>query len=412
MYASRSSRKATSALVVRRIARAEHLEFVRRAAADGESARGEPARGEPAVRDSGGGGSGAVSFLQCPSWGSVKSGWDSESLGWFDGARLVGAALVLYRRLPRSRRCLAYLPEGPIIDWYGERTGVELVDWLRPLVAQLHRRGAFTVKIGPKVVGRTWSAATLKQAIADGVHARLRDVPADQVDPRADELSARLRSLGWRRTDRRGAGFSDFQPRYLFRLPLHGLDEEQIRAGLNQQWRRNIKLAERSGVQVECVGASWLPEFHRLYVETAARDGFTPRPLQYFQQMFDVFDAEDPERIRLYIARRGNEALAAATMVRVGTYAWYSYGASANEGREYRPSNAMQWRMIRDCMADGMSVYDLRGIGDALDPADHLFGLLRFKAGLGGEAVEYLGEWDYPINRLLHRAFQLYLARR
>ncbi len=388
---------------MRPLGRAAHLDFVNAVAAEGTTAAGEVAAG----------GSG-VSFLQCPSWGAVKSDWDAESLGWYQGTRLVGTGLVLYRWLPRGRRCLAYLPEGPSIDWFGERTGIGLADWLGPLVEEARRRGAFAVKLGPKVISRSWQAATLKRAMADGEHRRLGDVPADYVDPRADELTRRLRALGWRRAERRGSGggFSDFQPRYHFRLPLAGRDEKQISAGFNQQWRRNIRLSQRAGVHVACVGHGWLPEFHRLYVETAARDRFTPRPLEYFQRMFDLFYEEDPERIRLYIARRGNEALAAATMVRVGSYAWYSYGASADLGREYRPSNALQWRMIQDCITDGMSVYDLRGIGDSLDPADHLHGLLRFKVGLGGEAVEYLGEWDFPINPLLYRAFQLYLARR
>jgi lipid II:glycine glycyltransferase (peptidoglycan interpeptide bridge formation enzyme) len=386
---------------VRPLEGAAHLEFVRGAG----SGSGHPADG--AAENA------AVSFLQCPSWGAVKSGWGSESLGWFRGPRLVGAATVLYRWLPRVRRCLAYLPEGPVIDWFGgERTGTEIGHWLKPIVEFLRGRGAFTVKMGPKVVSRTWSAATLKRAMADGGYRRLGDVPADYVDARAEELSRQLRALGWRRTDRDGDGFSDFQPRYLFRLPLQGRGEQELSAAFSQQWRRNIRLAERAGVQVERTGGSGLPEFHRLYLQTAARDGFTPRPLEYFQRMFDAFDAEDPERIRLYIARRDGEALAAATMVRVGSYAWYSYGASADEGRGARPSNALQWRMIRDCLSDGMSAYDLRGISDTLDPEHHLYGLLRFKAGLGGEAVEYLGEWDYPLNPLLHRAFQLYLARR
>ncbi len=385
---------------MRPLGRAAHLEFVNKAAVDWSG-----------VED----GIGAVSFLQTPSWASVKAGWDAESLGWYRGEQLLGAGLVLYRWLPRVRRCLAYLPEGPVIDWFGEHAETELEDWLNPLVAELRRRGAFAIKLGPKVVSRTWSAATLRQAMGEGTRGqrRLGDVAADYVDPRADELSRQLRALGWRRAKLGGGdGFTDFQPRYLYRLPLAGRDEEQILAGFNQQWRRNIRLAQRAGVHVACVGSGWLPEFHRLYLETAARDRFTPRPLEYFQRMFDAFDEEDPERIRLYIARHGNEALAAATMVRVGSYAWYSYGASADQGREYRPSNALQWRMIQDCIADGMRVYDLRGISDTLDPEHHLFGLLRFKAGLGGEAVEYLGEWDYPINAALYRAFQLYLARR
>ncbi|MBS2964788.1 peptidoglycan bridge formation glycyltransferase FemA/FemB family protein [Actinocrinis puniceicyclus] len=381
-------------MVIRPLDRDEHLKFVRGAATFAHDAGS------------------AVSFLQCPSWGAVKSGWDAESLGWFRGGDLVGAGLVLYRWLPRVRRCLAYLPEGPVIDWFGERTGLGLEQWLGPLVGELRRRGAFAVKLGPKVVARTWSCATVKRAMASGRCRRLGEVPADGADSRADELSHRLRSLGWRRTERDGDGFADFQPRYLFRLPLLGRDRHEVSAAFSQQWRRNIRLAERAGVRVERAREADLPEFHRLYLQTAERDRFIPRPLEYFQRMFGALNAEEPERIRLYVARRGDTALAAATMVRVGTYAWYSYGASADAGREHRPSNALQWRMIEDCLTDGVSVYDLRGIASTLDPAHHLHGLLRFKVGLGGEAVEYLGEWDFPVNPVLYRAFQLYLARR
>src|SRR5512141_2991988 len=49
-----------------------------------------------------------ASFLQTPAWATVKSEWRAESLGWFDGGTLVGAGLVLYRKLPRLARYLAY----------------------------------------------------------------------------------------------------------------------------------------------------------------------------------------------------------------------------------------------------------------------------------------------------------------
>jgi len=356
--------------------------------------------------------SGAVSFLQCPAWGDLKEGWRSESVGWFNGSELVGTALVLYRALPRTRHCLAYVPEGPLIDWYGERTSYPLGDWLLPFAAYLRGRGAFTAKIGPRIVTRTWSADTIKRAVADGGHNRLGDIPADTCDPRAEHLLDELRALGWHRPRGGAEGCRDFQPRYHYRLALSGRDEGQLLAGFNQQWRRNIRVAERALVDVVRAGAGELPEFHRLYLETAVRDGFTPRPLEHFQRMFRVFAREDADRIRLYLARRDGRALAAATVVRLGPYAWCSHGASAAEGREARPSNALHWRIVRDCLSDGMRVYDLRGIGDTLDPAHHLFGLLRFKTGLGGEAVEYPGEWDLPINGALHRAFQVYLARR
>ncbi|MDR3034565.1 MAG: peptidoglycan bridge formation glycyltransferase FemA/FemB family protein, partial [Kitasatospora sp.] len=47
-----------------------------------------------------------------------------------------------------------------------------------------------------------------------------------------------------------------------------------------------------------------------------------------------------------------------------------------------------------------------------LDEEDHLFGLIQFKVGTGGQAAEYLGEWDYPLNKLLHKALDLYMSRR
>ena len=128
--------------------------------------------------------------------------------------------------------------------------------------------------------------------------------------------------------------------------------------------------------------------------------------------MVDALGAEDPDRIRLYAAHHEGDLVAATIWVRVGTHTWYSYGASTTHKREVRGSNAIQWQMIRDALASDADVYDLRGITDTLDPDDSHVGLIQFKVGTGGEAVEYAGEWDLPLNRLLYKAFDLYMSRR
>lgn len=100
-------------LCVRSISRDEHLAFV---------------AGRP-----------SVSHLQIPSWGDVKPDWRAESLGWTDGTgALVGAGLVLLRPLPRLRRYLAYLPEGPVVDWHAPDLAER---WLAPMLAHLRERG-------------------------------------------------------------------------------------------------------------------------------------------------------------------------------------------------------------------------------------------------------------------------------
>ncbi|SDV02335.1 Lipid II:glycine glycyltransferase (Peptidoglycan interpeptide bridge formation enzyme) [Microlunatus sagamiharensis] len=353
----------------------------------------------------------SVSFLQTPAWGEVKSEWKAESVGWFDDldpeGPPVGAGLVLYRQLPRLKKYLAYLPEGPNIDWLGGNVH----SWLVPLAGHLKKAGAFGIRIGPPVVSRRWGADTVKRAIADERITRLSEAVPDEVQHRASALRQALRDLGWHPPSE-DEGFAAGQPRFVFQLPLDGETPESLLAGMNQLWRRNIKKADKAGVVVTEGGRGDLAAFHPLYVETAERDRFTPRPLAYFETMWDALRAEDDDRIRLYLAHHEGDLVAATTWVRVGQHAWYSYGASSTAKRDVRGSNAVQWRMVRDALEAGASVYDLRGITEGLEADDPHLGLIQFKVGTGGQAVELLGEWDLPLNPLLYRAFDVYMRRR
>ncbi|MGI8899797.1 MAG: lipid II:glycine glycyltransferase FemX [Nocardioides sp.] len=390
----------SSSLAVRTITPVEHLDFLRTQR--------------------------SASFLQTPAWGAVKSEWRRESLGWFDQDRLVGVGLVLYRQLPKVRRYLAYLPEGPVIDWSSDN----VADWLTPMTRHLRAAGAFGVRMGPPVITRRWSAEAVKGGVADESIMRLGDVPPTERSRDGARVVSQLQELGWRPQSVEG-GFAAGQPQLNFQIPLRhreagpdapdgqaGLQpgehrsEDEVLAGMNQQWRRNIKKAAKEGVEVGRGDEQDLKAFHDLYVHTAGRDHFTPRPLAYFQAMFGALSAEEPDRITLFLARHDGDLVAATILIRVGGHTWYSYGASSTEKRDVRGSNAVQWAMITDALASGADVYDLRGITDTLDPEDPHVGLIQFKVGTGGEAVEYAGEWDLPLSPFIYKAFALYMARR
>ncbi|SDS88446.1 vancomycin resistance protein VanK [Nocardioides scoriae] len=397
------SPSSTSVLTVRTLGPGEHRAFV-----DDLASRG-----------------GSASFLQTPGWAAVKPDWRPESIGWFDGDRLVGAGLVLYRQLPKVRRYLAYLPEGPVLDWDAAVEGGRLQAVLDPMVEHLRRQGAFGIRMGPPVVTRRWSAAQVKDGIADASVTSLTSLPPTEQHPTGTRLTEQLRALGWRPQAVEG-GFAAGQPQYNFQVPLADasgtpLAEDDVLRGMNQLWRRNIKKAAKLGVEVRCVpGAATLdPEleqaladFHALYVHTAERDHFTPRPLAYFRTMVTALGADDPDRIRLYLAHHEGDLVAATIWIRVGSHAWYSYGASSTDKREVRGSNAVQWQMVRDALAAGARVYDLRGITDTLTADDSHVGLIQFKVGTGGEAVELAGEWDLPLSKPIYAAFDLYMRRR
>ncbi|MGW1215229.1 lipid II:glycine glycyltransferase FemX [Streptomyces sp. NPDC002499] len=386
-YSETARTPAGANLTVRPISAADHLAFVR------------------AQR--------SVSFLQTPAWGRVKTEWRSESLGWHDRGRLVGAGLVLHRPVPRlDRYTLAYLPEGPVIDWTGE-----IDTWLDPLAAYLKAHGAFAIRLGPPVRTNTWGAAQVKEGMADPGIGRLTEMSGDWADPVGARVADRLRDAGWLPQSPED-GFGVGHPQFKYEIPLAGRSEDDVLKGMNQLWRRNIKKAAKEGVKVTVGGTIGgtlgrdLKAFHDLYVHTAERDRFTPRPLRYFETMFQALSTEDPDRIKLYLAHHQGDLVAATVLVRVGGHAWYSYGASSTEKREVRGSNACQWVMIRDSLAAGCDVYDLRGITPTLDADDPHVGLIQFKVGTGGRAVRYVGEWDLPLRPMVYRAFDLYMRRR
>ncbi len=349
----------------------------------------------------------SASFLQTPAWGEVKAEWRSESLGWFEDDRMVGAALVLHRAIPRLGRTLAYLPEGPCLDWSSPRLGESLT----ALRDHLRSKQAFAVRLGPPVATHRWHAGTIKDAIADARVTRFDGAPPDVAEHSGVAVVEQLRDLGFRPLGSDG-GFSAGQPDYVFQVPLAGRSEQDVLAGMNQLWRRNIKKTARNGVGGRRGDRADVPAFHRIYVETAERDRYTPRGREYFERMWDKLSAEDPERIRLHLAEHEGEVLASSIWIRVGGHAWYAYGASTTAKRELQASTAIQWQMIRDSIGAGARTHDLRGITNTLAEGDPHIGLIRYKVGTGGEAVRLAGEWDLPLNPLLYKAFQLYLKRR
>ncbi|WP_437441610.1 lipid II:glycine glycyltransferase FemX [Streptomyces cavourensis] len=356
-------------------------------------------------------------FLQCPSWADVKEGWRALLLGWGpdpEAGELTGVAMVLLRQFPGTRKYFAYLPEGPVADWRDP----DVDRWLGPLLEHLRRAGAFAVRIGPSPAYRRWDAALLKPLTGPG--RRLGDVLASEVDPLGTAVAERLRARGWSRCGGDGTGDDgggDAQPRYVFHVPLAGRTTDDLWSGLNQEWRRNVRRAQKEGVEVVVGSAADLPEFCRLLAVTERRDGFRlGRSLAYYERQYTALNAEEPGRMKLYLARHQGEVLAAHTLITVGRRAWYQTGASADHRREVRPSNALQWRMLQDAHALGADMYDMRGVPSTLDPGERAYGLLRWKLGTGGRVVETLGEWEKPLggsaNHALHRAFQAYLKRR
>ena len=348
----------------------------------------------------------SASFLQLPEWGAVKTDWKNKSLGIYEGVSLIGVALLLTRPLPIVGKSFGYIPEGPIFSPNHSHKG-RVFAALEEFAKQ---EQIFLLRIGPAIAFRDWEPEVIKAALASVEASSLLNTKATAEYESGRSLIESLTNAGWRAVVSE-SGFSEGQPNFVFQLSLAGQDEESLLAGFNQQWRRNIKKAEKEGVEVIRGGREELADFHKVYLETAKRDNFIPRPVRYFERMWDELNRNEIH-LKLFLAKWQGQVIASTIAIQVGEHYWYSYGASSAFGREARGSNAVQWEMMKDALASGATCYDLRGITPTLDPNDSHVGLIQFKVGTGGYARQLVGEWEKPISKFWSLAFATYLRIR
>lgn len=354
-----------------------------------------------------------TSFLQQPEWAQVKPDWTAESLGWFAGDELVGAALVLHRAAPVVKKSLAYIPMGPVIDW----TAYSVDEVMAPLAEHLKTRGSFAVRIGPPVDVTEWGAAPVRKALGSDELSTLEELPPVTTHPAGEQLVEELRAAGLRPLSA-GMDFHAGQPEYVGRVPLVGQDGspktiDQVLKTFSSNTRRETRNTDKADLQVVEGGLEDLHRFQELYRQTAGRQEFTGRPLSYFQTLYRTLNEVRPGACRLYFAEHQGADLATAIMVQYGNQAWYLYGASGSEHRELNGPKALQLRMLTDALAAGCVALDHGGVTPTLSlEGDHHGGLTRFKASVGANIVRTAGEWELALNRPLAWAFNRYMAWR
>jgi len=217
------------------------------------------------------------------------------------------------------------------------------------------------------------------------------------VEPEDDAGAALLAGLpGWRPCPVR------LQPARTIRVRVDA-DDATLLARMKPKTRYNTRLALRRGVRVRLGSLELLAPFYRLLQETAERDGFAIHSAGYHADILRLFGDDAV----IVLAEYEGEPAAAALIVRFGPEAIYLTGASATAHQRHMPSYLVQFTAMQWARARGCQVYDLWGIPASDEPPDEaddehrnvragLWGVYRFKLGLGGEVVRY----PAPVERV------------
>jgi lipid II:glycine glycyltransferase (peptidoglycan interpeptide bridge formation enzyme) len=296
-----------------------------------------------------------------------------------DGTQVKAAALVLKKSVLRrsfaAQLCLLYTPKGPLLDWNNEPLRKRVLDDLQGFARQ---QGAIFLKLDPDVVLGTGIPGT----------------ETNVTKPGGEAVCADLSRRGWRYAD------DQIQFKNTVMLDVSASEEEML-ARMKQKTRYNVRLGTKKGVTVRVGMEQDWPMLYKMYAETSVRDGFVIRDETYYRTVWKTFEHLSAP----LIAELDGEALAAVYLFHFGGRAYYLYGMSRDLHRELMPNYLLQWEAMKWVKAQGCHVYDLWGAPDEFNETDSMWGVFRFKEGLGGYVVRTLGAWDYAPNPLWYTMY-------
>ncbi len=305
-----------------------------------------------------------ASYLQLSGWATVKAvnGWSAQRVRTGDSDHPAVGAQILLRRPRPLPWAFAYAPRGPVAAYWNADT-----------------IGSFTDAVRDRLPGA-------------GRVSHLRIDPEIERDAGPDDggaIRTALRAAGWRPG-------TPIQPNATRIVDLTA-DEEALWGDLRKKWRQYVNKARNAGITVTDADGGALPEFYRVYRETADRAGFLIRTEAAYR---DVWNAYAPSgNARLLFARRPDgEALATLFLIRCGTRVVEPYGGMTADGGESRANYLLKWEAIRSSRERGATSYDLWGLATG--------GIAHFKTGFGGREVQYLGAWDLVLDPLGRQAYE------
>jgi len=201
--------------------------------------------------------------------------------------------------------------------------------------------------------------------------------------------------------------------RYTFVLDLTKSEEELLK-NMHPKTRYNLKLAQKRGVKViEDDSDKAFEDYLRLTKETTKRQSFYAHGEKYHRLMWETLkpssETIDKNRLTAHLLKAiyASGVLVTWVIFVLGDTLYYPYGASRDSHREVMASNLMMWEAIRFGKKLGLKRFDMWGaLGPNPNPKDPWYGFHRFKEGYGPKLVEFVGSYDFVINKKMYLIYK------
>jgi Uncharacterized protein involved in methicillin resistance len=342
-------------------------------------------------------------------------------LGYFEDEILKGTALLIQTKLLFGS--YIYIPLGPCVDYLD----IELTkEFLNEIIHYAKKCHASFIRIDPNVIRVS------------------RDILGNQT-PEIDYefVTAYLKELGFRH---KGYGYAyngSWSNRYTLVIDI-SKDIAEIISGFNKSKQNVLKRQEKIGVITRNGNEEDIATLMALEEELSVTQKFKPHSKEYFLQYLqnfkdyahlyvtelntDTLISAIEEEIQSGKYKKDKEALlskekelleaklwkkqygttipmAAGLFLHYGYKSWDLYTYSRKEFNNLKPTDHLHLYAITDQKSRGVTFYDMCGFSGVVNKQDHYYGLYDYKKSFGSQFIEYIGEFDYPLQTLKYNLY-------
>lgn len=312
------------------------------------------------------------SIFQSSSWAKTKSNWKPLYVGIKDKNELVGASLVLLRRLPLNFY-FAYMPRGPLLD-FNNKTIVDL--FFKNLKKHLRKENVLLCKFDPNVV-------------IEEIDFKEKDLIKDIKD---DSFVSRFKGLGIDHVGYTLLIKDTIQPR--IQLELETNDYENT---IPKKTMKKIKSSFNKGVVIVNEKNN-VDSLSKMIDFTKSRHNINLRNKEYFKNLLDSFN-EDACVLSAYYE---DNLISSCLLVKCNNTTEILYSGYDDEFKHYNSTYPLRLEAIKWAKDNGCKYFSFGGVEGTLDD-----GLTMFKSSFNPKIKVYIGEFNLKPMTLLSDVFKL-----
>ena len=360
-------------------------------------------------------------FMQSYEWGQACAKNRNQTpiyVGLIDENKKIQAAALLLKKKTPFNMCYFYSPRGFTMDFSNKKLLSEFTNHLKKYLKQ---ENAIYLRIDPPIMYQEIDQAGNK---IEGGHNNYN-------------IYNNLINLGYKHK-----GFNKLyegnQPRYTFRTYFNKYKNfEEIEKSFSKSFFRPVKRSYN--YELEIYNATEVNTFHDLIKLISARDGFHEYSLDYYQNVYNELSKKG--HIKIYnvkinpnklidkftkeltkeknkdrqikiqkdleyfqeVAKKHPDKYTCASLICTysKTGAWSLYIGTDDIASYTGTVNRLYYEFIKDAYEQKYEYADLFGVvGDPNTKYKNLAGIYEYKRKIGGDYIEFIGEFDL-INKPL-----------